>query len=80
MLWEPTARSLVVTEADPPLGVAVPSAVLPSRNVTTLVSPVVTVAVNVTAVPYAKGVPEVVMLTVGALVMVYAAEPTALLP
>jgi len=59
MEWVPTAKPPTFKDAIPPLRVAVLIKVEPSRNVTVPVAVLgVTVAVRVTAAPYAAGFGE----------------------
>jgi hypothetical protein len=86
MVWLPVARRLVVSVATPPLAVAVPSVVLPSKNVTDPVGVAVagatgdTVAVKVTGWPNTDGLAELrnaVVVAALVITVVSAASPHA---
>src|ERR1044071_8674180 len=67
MEWEPAASDEIAKAATPPLTVAVPSDVAPSRNCTVPVADVgATVAVNVTDCPTTDGFADEASVTVEA--------------
>ena len=64
MLWLPAVRVVVLNVAVVPEMVPVPSVVVPSRNVTVPVAPLVTVAVKVIDTPNVLGFAELAKLVV----------------
>jgi hypothetical protein len=62
MLWDPTTRVEMVTEAAPELIGIVPRLVAPSLKVIVPVAPAATVAVSVTVLPKVEGFNDEVRL------------------
>ena len=74
----PAGREDVVAVAAPPVSVDVPNVVVPLVNVTVPVTPVGSVAVNVTDWPGVEGFAEEIRVTTGvALVTVCVVDPVA---